>query len=129
MRKIKFRGVRQENEMIISGNLRVEQKSFQEDKIFIDNYVLGCYQIKPETLGQFTGATDINGKNIYEGDIVKSATWSADKKQLVDVIGVVEFEDSCFWVNYKENDVRLLHRGYNKQVIGNIHENLELLKA
>lgn len=64
-------------------------------------------------LMQFTGLKDKNGKEIYEGDIVKSGI----------TIEKVEFEDGCFVVH----DYDYLHKWKHCKVIGNIYENPELL--
>ena len=80
-------------------------------------------------LEQFTGLDDINGKPIYEGDIVR---WGLGHEKPVRVAVVIFDPDICFDSNvgifdygnfaYKETDKYLT-------VIGNIHENPELLEA
>ena len=68
---------------------------------------------------QFTGIHDKNGKEIYEGDILEN-----QKER-----SVVYFEDGCFYVKFKDCRYRIggFDRNYIR-VIGNIHENPELLK-
>lgn len=87
----------------------------------------------PETVGQFTGLTDKNGKKIFEGDIVRDSYNS---------VGIVEFGTGTFdsgvycytgW-HRRERDGCVDHTelhdyGWPKEfeVIGNIHDNPELL--
>ena len=81
-------------------------------------------KILPGTTGQYTGLTDKNGKKIFEGDIVLRH----DKK------AEVRYQPSEFVLVFPDNpypQCGLLTTSYlneNKEVIGNIHDNPELLK-
>lgn len=80
------------------------------------------YVIDPETVGQFTGLTDKNGKKIFEGDICKVGN----------LIYKVVFEYSCWWFKILSNKVYCCpafnsHCGEHCEIIGNIHDNPELL--
>lgn len=86
-------------------------------------------EVDPKTLGQFTGLTDKNGAEIYESDIVLTQN---ETKRLI------AYENSAFHVNGEFEGKKVTHPLYyqcilkkdNKidfEVIGNIHENPELL--
>jgi len=77
MREIKFRG------MDISGEWHYGLLSISQGKgsqppigCYISNRagMPWAYAVRPETVGQFTGLLDKNGKEIYEGDIVRENT-------------------------------------------------------
>ena len=80
-------------------------------------------EVDANTVGQFTGLTDKNGKRIFEGDIVR---WPGRRE--VGIVQYGEFNCSCcdgvFGWHFGTEDIRD-HDSY--EVIGNIHDNPELL--
>ena len=74
---------------------------------------------------QYTGLTDKNGKEIYEGDIVTlNGEWEEIEH---DDCSIVTFENGCFRVgDGYENEAGSYLSDW--RIIGNIHENPELLK-
>ncbi len=81
------------------------------------------YDVIPETVGQFTGLTDKNGKKILEGDIVKGA-WNTR---------LVIYYDDCylqFRARHKwgENEISYYGDRDKLEIIGNIHDTPELLE-
>ena len=80
-------------------------------------------KVDPKTVGQFTGLKDVNGKDIYEGDLVRLTD------DLEDPIYKVIFDEAKFeiiggWVCYDLGEDFM-----DCEVIGNVHENPELLEA
>ncbi len=94
----------------------------------LDNdFALERYIVIPETVGQYTGLTDKNGKKIFEGDIVKCKDYLETKPFEFEFQGYVDFKNGSFVIvggfmtHYRWLD-------YEVEVIGNIHDNPELLK-
>ncbi len=103
----------------------------QGNAVFNDRDIYNKLCLDGVAFEQFTGLLDKNGKEIYEGDIVKFEDVSGYKDGCASVIW---HEDSCGY--YLENDDDNIYDtlydftpSYQMEIIGNIHENPELLEA
>lgn len=115
----------------------------------INNTTATLVEVIPETVGQFTGLTDKNGKKIFEGDIVKTQPFSdkpySSKAKYKKHIGVVEYRIRHFKNHFYGQDyearwtVTIIDYGkftcynwnefFKCEIIGNIHDNPELLEV
>lgn len=131
MREILFRGQRVVNKKWVEGYLF---KQFNNSAGKDDYYIRRGdtdYLVIPETVGQFTGLTDKNGKKIFEGDIHEhnNERWYVRFSNFYDA----ELEDNFYGWHCVDNKGRAY--GFNgteslyMNIIGNIHDNPELLKG
>lgn len=127
MREIKFRGKRLDNGEWIYGSLLVSHfKDDKKERYFITqfsgNYTFE-HEVDPATVGQYTGLKDKNGKEICEGDILldESGTYA-----------VVGHSMGAFYVDFGEGfDLQYFTECIHEicEVVGNIHDDPELLKT
>lgn len=143
MREILFRGKRIDNgEWCIGFYCQVADESDGGARVkhvivvptFKTQIGFLMYEVDPSTIEQYTGLTDKNDKKIFEGDIVKY--YSSYSKKLTGESAVVcygNFNCTCCkgvygWSfgRHEEGDIR---NHMNYVVIGNIHDNPELLEV
>lgn len=133
MREIEFRGKRLDNGEWIYGDLLENQgRNFiyhaTSESTIEDNddgrIVVVAVEVDYNTVGQYTGLKDKNGREIWEGDVLTDKFGS---------IGVVEWRNCGFVVNFGDVDIFLISDcfddSYQMWAIGNIHDNPELLKG
>ena len=135
MREILFRGKRTDNGEWVQGDLLLDQDLEQAQIVWfeykstedgVERYGDGAI-VDPETVGQYTGLTDKNGRKVFEGDIVERG----------DRIWIIEYdvkyakfvmktftERGVFWTRSFD-----LIPSEWCEVIGNIFDNPELLKG
>lgn len=126
MREILFRGKRVDNGewvygyyVVLKGAKSTYHYILTGEMTFGLNYEE--HEIIPETVGQYTGLVDKNGRRIFEGDIVK---WFSKKYTVV-------YKDGRF-IGEEEHFIGVDEYGFinlygEVEVIGNIHDNKELL--
>jgi uncharacterized phage protein (TIGR01671 family) len=127
MREIKFRGKRLDNGEWLYGSLVILNGRYF---IFDD---ANRHEVDPTTVGEFTGLKDKNGKEIYEGDVI---ALHCPRIKLVLIESFTIPATQLLWgalVDRKELCYLRLDQDwiykFGKEVIGNIHDNLELLKG
>lgn len=128
MREIKFRGKRLDNGEWVDGFILFKQDKSEAVIAKLTDTESVCENVAPNTIGQFTGLHDKNGKEIYEGDIVLSKIKRARKYDERLVICFDDFEWQGKNANGATTSLSLLVEYHTIEVIGNIHDNPELLK-
>lgn len=140
-REILFRGKRFDNGEWIEGDLLTPTDIIDCTEIAENTGMGDRYDVDPETVGQYTGLTDKNGRRIFEGDILDLTPY------MITDVGVVKFGE------YKDldmgNDYPCGHVGFyvdvemqrisvrkdilffvsECKVVGNIHDDPELMKG
>lgn len=151
MREILFRGKRIEDGQWVEGHYHFANWYLPPSMEIVDrtHYILqighgDADKIDPETVGQYTGLTDKNGKKIFEGDIIKSDN---GKQAAVSVIKFGEYYPKMFYKmldmfdpgrrhlpscgfyaeSIDKHEEMILFQSPCVEIIGNIHDNPDLL--
>lgn len=136
MREILFRGKTKANHIVDSYWLYGDlvHLVYNEGLVFMYNELEILEEIDPETVGQYTGLKDTNGKKIFEGDIVryKPKHWCEPLKSVVEYCAdkwnypAFDLKDHDYAVNGLQ---RVVCEEEWCEVIGNKWDNPELLEV
>lgn len=142
MRDILFRGKRIDNDEWVYGSFCMDALEQFNGLCGVDGFIrlydktkckMQTHEVDRETVGQYTGLTDKNGKRIFEGDIVQYHERQFDGKD-VPVRDAVIYEEGGFSVrayflnNWLWNSINGNTQLRDVEIIGNIHDKPELLK-
>ena len=123
IREVIFRGKRTDNGEWVKGYLYITHIGAHEigsydAEINIERLT---FDVIPETVGQYTGLTDNNGVKIFEGDIVDyiSSDVIGNPKTGTIIVEDMTDYDTMIYLNHSDE----------LQIIGNIHDNPEILKG
>lgn len=142
MREILFRGKRIDNEELVYGSFCMDAVEQFNGLCGVDGFIrlydkakgkMQMYEVDRETVGQFTGLTDKNGKRIFEGDIVAVKLEDSNGEDWQEIKKVHYNSKECCWYPMRWNEECEFCEGWTEiksiEVIGNIHDNPELLEV
>lgn len=128
-REIKFRGKSIYDEEWMYGYLvKIEKDRYAVIPPLNDIEIgksIGMYEVCLETVGQFTGLFDKNGKEIFEGDILLMG-----EDEGVRIYNKVGIKDGCFgYIGERTRELLpFCHYNVTEEIAGNIYDNPELIK-
>ena len=148
-RDIEFRGKAKDNEWIYgyyhketSTSIALQEYGINEINTHYIHTVIDHLPFKieviPETIGQYTGLKDKNGKKIFEGDILRTPAWLYGEEKVCickynqennvnSIIGFGLYTNDAYFKKYQE--LVECDEWDEFEVIGNIYENKELLEG
>ena len=136
MREILFKGKRVDNGEWVEGYYAYQRKSLTDNERYYiltnNGFGFSWQNIVPETLCQYSGLTDKNGKKIFEGDIISTPKYGIDNGKGQNFSGkdkfVVGYADGTYHLKNKLREF-CLRPDSTCEVIGNIFDNPELLEV
>ena len=139
MREILFRGKRTDNGEWVYGYYTKAMYFLNKKEMHIifapDGEAFPCCEfadyeeVIPETVGQYTGLTDKNGRKIFEGDIVEG---NSEYFTFTHPYGKVVYDGGQYLISFDDvlEDIECLGAWANDvEIIGNIYDNPELLEG
>lgn len=120
------------------GNLVIEPAwAIDHGEPVEDHDIVGSYfsEVRPETVGQYTGLIDRNGKKVFEGDIVSMHYFEERDGYEADIIIVAQIGIDSLGVTFKSKDVDGYLCDYLEEpeeeleVIGNVFDNPDMLEV
>lgn len=128
MREIIFRGKRLDNGEWVEGYFCHCIRELNGGKTYLaiqqtDDNSLFFREVDPDTIGQYTGLTDKNGRKIFEGDIVRGRFLFERE-----ILSVVTFKDGAFGLEWNRGKAKEFSAftsmcNIEYEVIGNIYDN------
>lgn len=129
MREILFKAKKTINGEWIEGYLyRLSEK--QHPFIMLKDRFGEGYEVDENTICQYTGLTDKNGKKIWENNIVFVTDGDGNSGQIDTGIGEIDFLEGLWYISGKvQNSLYDINKCFQIEVIGNIFDNYELMKG
>lgn len=122
-REILFRGKSINTGKWLYGNIQIPKAPFDEYFMWDNEWQT---QVDANTIGQYTGLKDKVGKKIFEGDVVIIA--EKLKAKVIYYDGAFRMRSEFSPTPIDTTDMGYMMREFSVRVIGNIHDNPELIK-